>query len=947
MAQYTAYANYVIYFSNPADYDLAVLTAGGNNWLHSPQNAATTFGLTYPVPGGPLGVKGMYSLGSGTGQWDVNPPGTAILFPGPTGLLMNPAVDSVLVPGQASPPVSSIPGPDMLLIWCGAIVRVGGAQVTPSPNPIPQRRWFGGLEVRSLGEGGTGLQFVGSRDSSRTIDGIGFPIRQNLTAGIWLRTINELRPGLVAFTSRERLYVRWRTGGLPTTNYRFWRSHGTISNNCGGGIKLNTNGTLSIVSIDAGNTETLRGTSSIVLVADQWYLLDIFIDYIQDAINVQTNLGFTVFANHAGIGLSALALNIGVLGISHVSSEIGDSASLSDATAEIDLDDWISTDPNPTADSIDFFVGSHVRRRFITGFGPTQGTWAGQFQSLNQGHQPSGQIGSTVTSSTAGAILDGVTDYINDEQDSIGQVLGCVGEIVSLFSNNVGGTDGTLGYSHAGGAAVMISVNQLNADSYVLAPYLPSGMITPTSITPVRILHAKSADANLDTVTALNLLTEELGTWGLEDDPATIPIPRVALIHNAYYPNTIWGYVGPVPDGPCSAFGAVYVGNGTTLTVNLPDLCHMIMVRPLTGSSNGWRWFGASLGGHLGIKEQMRPNSPVRVLVDSTGQCKFVVVGTDAQVNAVGVSYQVIAFCDPGLRYNLCGAYLHSINQVTKNNILVDANFTPLAGFIQQDVMSASGFVTMAYKGPGAAGVTGRFLDGSAAVNFGSFAAGIFTTRASIHSGGPPSQFNYSLWRTIDGSGFVMVQILSYTGNGSNPRNITLTPTSGRFPLLAMVVPQNGADCFQRDPSHAGANSINCTFNTTVANAITGGAIDRITVDSALNANGVVYDVFVIPGDTAGWNNGTFRSPNFRAGGTNGTEWLAPVFNPPDGPVIQGEGGLILGGDPALGLLRDISGIYTIIPNQFHDALIDRQPGVTGQNVKIPDPYIKTGYIGG
>ena len=45
MSQYTAYANYVIYFSDPTEYAAALALCGGNGFGHCPYTAASTFGM--------------------------------------------------------------------------------------------------------------------------------------------------------------------------------------------------------------------------------------------------------------------------------------------------------------------------------------------------------------------------------------------------------------------------------------------------------------------------------------------------------------------------------------------------------------------------------------------------------------------------------------------------------------------------------------------------------------------------------------------------------------------------------------------------------------------------------------------------------------------------------------------------------------------------------------
>lgn len=62
--------------------------------------------------------------------------------------------------------------------------------------------------------------------------------------------------------------------------------------------------------------------------------------------------------------------------------------------------------------------------------------------------------------------------------------------------------------------------------------------------------------------------------------------------------------------------------------------------------------------------------------------------------------------------------------------------------------------------------------------------------------------------------------------------------------------------------------------------------------------------------------------------------------------TIIGSGGMDLGGAADLVFISNASGIYTLVPNKREDTLYDRVLDTT-IDVKIPDPFIKTGYIGG
>ena len=56
--------------------------------------------------------------------------------------------------------------------------------------------------------------------------------------------------------------------------------------------------------------------------------------------------------------------------------------------------------------------------------------------------------------------------------------------------------------------------------------------------------------------------------------------------------------------------------------------------------------------------------------------------------------------------------------------------------------------------------------------------------------------------------------------------------------------------------------------------------------------------------------------------------------------------GIFLGGTSTLQFIGNPSGIYTVVPGKAYDTLYERIPAVTSQDVKIPDPFIITAYIG-
>lgn len=61
---------------------------------------------------------------------------------------------------------------------------------------------------------------------------------------------------------------------------------------------------------------------------------------------------------------------------------------------------------------------------------------------------------------------------------------------------------------------------------------------------------------------------------------------------------------------------------------------------------------------------------------------------------------------------------------------------------------------------------------------------------------------------------------------------------------------------------------------------------------------------------------------------------------------VQGDGGLSIGGGAVFRFMIDPSGIYTLKPGKTHDTLYERMPNMTQQDVPIPDPFLRTGFIG-
>lgn len=955
-AQYTVYMPYVIYFHDKSEYEFAVISCGGTTesggeFDGSPDHAAAFFDIPIPWPSGNMDniPKGIYIIPPYFDGVNLN-----ALF-APPNVIMNNVTDEYLVPGRPGSGGFPLPnGSNVNYRWRGTILYMAAGQSDdPIPVSIPQRRWIGGFEI-PLGEGGDSTAYGFCRDSSRTLDGLGFPLRGLNTNGArWSRSPAEYS-GVGVYQSWERLYFRPRVN--PTGPTAFWRCHATSSSAAGAMLVYTSSGCISLYTVSAVGATTLKYTSP-VLDPYTWFRLDMVFEFPPTFID---NGGFMLYINgvYQFSYVDTSNADMDTTGY-HSSSEIGKGCGFgafgdSDPTAEYDLDDWINsawpTDGvSLSLENPDWFMGSHVRKAFaVSGY-------AGAFTPaaplmMNQASHPApSYFDADIQTTLSGANVYGLADLPQlGVQDKMGEVsLGAVASMVCVNSQ-CGGAGGSLGYDVAGTGAVMSTLVEVNVSRPYSKMYRPSGLMEPAEITPFQVRYQKGPTSDNTIVRYLQSVHEYIGIWGVEDveDPSLYPDerPRINNLHNCSYSNMPFGYMGPTLDCPVYIKGGTYSGNGTYQVISLPSAVHMIFIRPLTGGTQGVMWFAAGLGGHSGTTDAYKPNHINHVWFDpDLGTFQFSVTGQDANSNAPGITYQYIAFCDPGMRFSCAGAYNTPYTVVSRNNLLQNPGFTPEFTFIQFETSAASSLLGLHCKSSANPGTEASKMDsGGTLINdFCSFSQGAITTGINAHRING-FQTNYLAIRGVEDCAFIMFQIFTYTGDGTGNRDIPMTPTTTRYPLYVLVIPHGGSGAVFRDPSHTGFNSSAFDGLGTTTTGIRSGGMDTINVGASLNALGVVYTVFAIPGSASSWSNGTFYPPNCQE--------IEPWFNPPiilPDIVVKGEGGLTLGGSTPTTLLRDISGIYTLVTDKRNDTLIDRQTGVASVEIKIPDPFIKTGYIGG
>lgn len=940
---YNAYAQYTAYFSDEAEYNFAssfISTPGGSLAI-CPVDAAAMFDMPFPQPAGPMGTKGLSFL-------PPYMPNSNIAHPGPSGVILDPAILSFFVLGQTLPGFAR--GDDMNLTWALHIVRRGPEYTGADPTliaPIPPRRWVIGFEAFGAQESQTGTPGtvgMNARNASRVVDGFGLKHRDRATGANTCNASLLLSEGtgVPSTSSWERFYVRFRRSGISTGF--LWQCNGASLTLSGSRLFLNIDGTISVQNINNSGTVDVTFGTIPTLLPDTWYRFDLLAKY---ATGVGLAGSLRVYINGV-LAVSGSVVNIGMGTVqNHGTSSICGGFAASNGW-EIDFDDWHNAEiPNilgvEVLNSIDWLIGTHSKA--IYSFSGSFTGWTGIPYIINQFKNPAGSAISLI-STTAGAVAAAITNAIDygeaELQDATGIIVGPASVSIGIHGSQNGGAvnDGQLGYSAAGGGTVL-STRVLSAGaSSATKSYFPSGSITPYPIEPLFANYVKGGTANQSSIFSLTAYVQYIGIWGPEDGPEGQD-PGVVfnqLIHNCIYPEIGYTVMGPSPDAPVCVIGGTYVGNSTSQSFSLPLPCHLLIIRN-TASSASPMIINTTMFGSQQCSLSADLDADIHMQVDPvTGACTFTVAGVSSRINFSANTYQFFGFCDPGLRYVVNGEFAHDNIATTMVNPLVDGGYTPEFAIALQGPTNGG----IWFKGPAHGSMEASTMGGTLVSNALGFSLGTLFSGDDVSVGGNATA--YSLFRTIDGSNVVMVQVTSYIGNGLASRVIPLTPISTRFPLIAIVVRRGTTAAHYRDTSHAGANSCQMSNGNNTTTGIIAGGVDSITVGTTLNVTAALYDVLVIPGSGSGWLNGIFCGPN---GVPPGDFWEPDPEPLPPGVAIMVEGGLIIGDANPLTILKNISGIYTLVPGKKNDTMYDRQTGQSSIDMEIPDPTIKTGYVGG
>lgn len=759
------------------------------------------------------------------------------------------------------------------LFWPATVTVQGPADPTPGANvaAIRTRRWIEGFEHEEFGEGGSGgsRKFY-TRAASRHADGYGFGIRPD--DGGFSKNHGVTENGASASTaSWERFYIRPRA--YPSGKVTFWRTFGDSSALAGMQMAFESTGKLSLNDTTAFDVQTKITETAAAIPLDVFTRVDVVFSY--GTASGGAGAFFELWLNGT-LSVSVESFDNTGLGSNqnHGSSTMGQPSGFATRGLCVDIDDWMNAGAPDAVianrTGLDWKNGSKVAAIRPTGFAPTLGDWTGDWRTLLQ--EPTDDATITLGSSTSGDVLAVTTDaeQVIDQQPG---GIGAVALIVGINSQRNTAGNGQVGYAIAAGSPVYAAMTENVVRRWNRAALMPAGALAPTDMTPLTLSHTKAANTNPALVWTFVAAVEILGVFGQEDvAPGTTPpdVTGNTGIHDAPYPRSAWAKASATPpDAPVVIIAGTYTGNdtGQDLVFQFPPT--FIMIRHVDNANDGASWWSSMLSSHHGFQNVNQSSQLVQVLVDPdfvpvTGglndqleQYLVRVVGDENNANANGETYAYTAFCDPGMRFTVNGAINTPRGTLDRLTNFWRSIFKPEACFLHRESIGGTTDVEQYYKGRGHSTQNISSLGAAETASAVALNRGQILTRSAIHFTG--NAIAFAAWRRDDGSGDPgvpkVVQIFFYTGDGTGNRTIAFGTVSGVRPLWALVVPHNAASVF-RDHACTGTQSVTVPATTNSANGIRGGGIDQLLVGSDLNANGIVYDVFIIPGGTTACNGG-------------------------------------------------------------------------------------------
>lgn len=867
--------SYIIYLTDAAR--VALLQAQYPTGIQiPPQTAALLYGVPVATNPNAVGCVAVYPADSI--EFDVN------LFSS-----YGSQSFTITYPSAAAPP-AGFPNPypsSVSCYWVGYFRLTGAVGTTPpggTPRYLGARRWADGFEIPTVGENGAGsISTRLSRRASRTVDGFGFSYRSadNIQLTHTLPVVTRV--------SWERLYLQPELFGTSSED-NIWSCNGSVEGTAALILNITSGGVLKLYGL--GNFPQVYPGDLIAtgptLVIGTWYKIDIRIQFAPPGAISGSRGRADLYVNGVLYGGGYATSNGLNTSQNHATSSIGAISAATSHNLECNIDDWTNSAEHSYIDASgasqlapgnDLTSGSHIALARPAAFGATHSSAAwlgagtavvGDYREINILPANASTSGATVglVSTTAAARLEALTDYARQQYG-----VACIA--VGAFPVAVSGVAGsTLGITTALGTVATVVTYAASTWTSLQPVYsIPSGATVDAlpDIGTLTINAVMGSGAGTNQFVSLFAACEFIGVFGSEDTPPLSPStvgPR-AGIHNHPYPTLHANHavVGPLTAVRVSA--GLYTGNNIGADVFDHIAPQWLFIRALTGTNNGVFWTSSMMAAHKQTAQKFEPSMMPQARLDSSGVAKLQVAGSSPDNNASGTIYQYVAISDIGMRFLLNGAFAHKSTIASAVNALICSGFTPDAAFFTVESYSTAA-VGNYYKGPGHTLDNASPFDAAEVSGVATLSAGSITSKTPINLDTP--QTAYSVWRKNDGTAQAQwFDVTSYVGNGSGVDRDIPVALNGKAPLFALVIPHDGGS-FYRDPSFTGTTCgrINAATSTT---GIVGGGINKITVNTALNTNLIVYDVFVIGGSSTAWSNGTFTPAVERQ--SLGCQWSA------------------------------------------------------------------------
>lgn len=812
--------------------------------------------------------------------------------------------------------------------WCFTFLYAGSddneTEIPSEPTPVAMgtRRWVDGFENGAATGSPTGNAYeLFCPQASRHVGGQGFAARNGQTITV-RHTLTE-SGGAADNKGWDRFYVRLRRA--PTATQDIWRMVGAISSAAGARILINPSGQLEIQNVDAAITRTSLGTAK-TLVVGEWNKLDVLWQtgasgFLKIFANGVQTFSITAGSLPAGTGLTQVQNVTGTeLADGHTSGHRG----------AWDFDDWIGS-PLPLGGSNpdlfpsrDWNSGSKVIGiKGKAAAASNTGNWAGpggananDWRFTTQRPVAANTLTQVLTTASASQRLAVVSDADRRiDYDPLNR--GANGISAGAYSSRASGAvDATVGVKLPGAAEVTKTLD-LEGTAFTAGTgklVIGGGSVEPVSpMADTELSYTCSSAAVAHSLANLWAQVECIGVFHPEDyvpqagDPANFVTGLTHWLNSAAvqrYEDSPWGVYGQPPPSIVVIHTRTYVGNGTSQQLAFRCPPTWIFIRNTTTHDHLW-WYCASPAAHQNADISIRASNISRVFIDpnfteaaedqQTEQTIVELCGNNAQVNANGTTYNLLAWCDPGMRFSETGGLVETTaSNEDRDTPLNSTDFVP--EYLQM-FRSTTGNATtegLYTKGLGNAANELMVLNAATLASALSFQTGAIRTPASSgFYANSIVQATFLVMRRIDDVDdqdpniAKVMQLSSWTGDGTASRTVTLGPATGRRPMWAIVTGNNGAGRI-RDASHTSTNSLNIAASSQVTDGITGGGIDSISVGSALNASSVRYEALVFPGCDAvavnnGWG-GNCESIPVEPKPPKRPPIVPPIETPPGGP---------------------------------------------------------------